>query len=53
VNEGEVAISILSDRNNPNSVVQERKRKRMGSLQIGRYPVTVSQYRAFLDAADG
>ena len=25
----------------------------MGSFQIGRYPVTVGRYRAFLDAADG
>jgi formylglycine-generating enzyme required for sulfatase activity/KaiC/GvpD/RAD55 family RecA-like ATPase len=53
VNGGEVAISILSDPNNANSAVKERTRKRVGSFQIGRHPVTVSQYRAFLDAADG
>jgi formylglycine-generating enzyme required for sulfatase activity len=50
---GEVTISILSDPNNPNSKVKERTRKRVGSFQIARHPVTVSQYRAFLDAADG
>jgi formylglycine-generating enzyme required for sulfatase activity len=50
---GEATISILSDPSNPNSEVKERTRKRVGSFQIARYPVTVSQYRAFLDAADG
>ena len=50
---GEVTISILSDRNEPNSGVTKRIRQRVSCFQIARYPVTVSQYRAFLDAEDG
>ena len=50
---GEVTISILSDRNDPNSGVTKSIRQRVSCFQIARYPVTVSQYRAFLDAEDG
>jgi formylglycine-generating enzyme required for sulfatase activity len=50
---GEVTISILSDPDNPYSEVRQRTRKRLEPFQIARYPVTVVQYRAFLDAADG
>jgi formylglycine-generating enzyme required for sulfatase activity len=50
---GEAAISILSDPNNPHSEVKERTRKRVEPFRIARYPVTVAQYRAFVDVANG
>jgi hypothetical protein len=49
---GEVTISILSRPNDPHSKVKQRTRK-VESFQIACYPVTVAQYRAFLDAKDG
>jgi formylglycine-generating enzyme required for sulfatase activity len=50
---GEATISILSDPENADSEVKQRTPKSVESFQIARYPVTVAQYRAFLDAADG
>lgn len=50
---GEVTILILSDPANANSPVSDRKRKRVAPFRIARYPVTVAQYRAFIDAEDG
>ena len=50
---GEVTISILSDPDNSYSEVKRRTRKRGEPFQIARYPVTLAQYRAFVDAEDG
>lgn len=50
---GEVTISILSDPMNANSPVSDRKRKRVTPFRTARYPITVAQYRAFIDAEDG
>ena len=48
---GEVRIS--TDPTNANSPVSDRKRKRVALSRSARYPVTVAQYRAFVDAEDG
>jgi formylglycine-generating enzyme required for sulfatase activity len=50
---GTVTISILSDPTKPYSEVKDRRRKRVGTFHIARYPVTVAQYRAFIEAKDG
>ena len=50
---GDVTISILSNPSNPWSAVKQRTPKRVEPFQIAGYPVTVAQYRAFVDAEDG
>jgi formylglycine-generating enzyme required for sulfatase activity len=50
---GEVTISILSDPNNPYSETKDTRRKTVGTFRIARYPITVAQYRAFIEADDG
>lgn len=53
VDGGEVTISILSDPTNANSPVEDTKPKRVEPFHIARYPVTVAQCRAFMEAQDG
>ena len=53
VDGGEVTISILSDPNDASSEVADTRRNRVKSLHIARYPITVAQYRAFIEAEDG
>ena len=50
---GEVTISILSDPDNPYSEVKDTRRKTIETFRIARYPITVTQYRAFIKAQDG
>ena len=50
---GDVTVSILSDPNDANSAVKDRLRARVEPFRIGRYPITVAQYSAFIDAEDG
>ena len=50
---GDVTVSILSDPNNPYSEVKDTRRKTVGPFHIARYPITVAQYRAFIEAKDG
>ena len=50
---GNVMISILSDPDKLNSKVKEQASKKVGTFQIARYPITVAQYRAFIEAKDG
>ena len=50
---GDVTVSILSDPNNPYSEVKDTRRKTVGVFHIGCYPITVTQYRAFIEAEDG
>ncbi len=53
VDGGTVTVSILSNPTDANSPVKERKPKRVEPLRVARYPITVAQYRAFIDAGDG
>ena len=50
---GNVMISILSDPDDANSKVKSKRNKKVGPIQIARYPITVAQYRAFIEAKDG
>ena len=50
---GTATISILSDPNNANSPVKDSRRRCVNPFHIARYPVTVAQYRAFIEAEDG
>jgi formylglycine-generating enzyme required for sulfatase activity len=50
---GDVTVSILSDPNNPYSEVEDTRRKTVGTFRIARYPITVAQYRAFIEPTDG
>jgi formylglycine-generating enzyme required for sulfatase activity len=50
---GDVTISVLSNPSDPYSEVKQRTPKRVEPFQIAGYPVTVAQYRAFVDAEDG
>lgn len=50
---GEVTISIVSEPMKWEAPVTDTKRKRVATFQIARYPITVDQYRAFIDAKDG
>jgi formylglycine-generating enzyme required for sulfatase activity/energy-coupling factor transporter ATP-binding protein EcfA2 len=53
VSGGEVTVSILSEPNDPYSEVADTRRKRVEAFHLGRFPVTVAQYRAFIGAKDG
>ena len=53
VPDGNVTISVLSDPNDANSTVKNKLNKKVGPFQIARYPITVAQYRAFIEAKDG
>jgi formylglycine-generating enzyme required for sulfatase activity len=48
-----VTVSILSDPSDPNSKVKDKQPKEVGPFRIARYPITVAQYRAFINADDG
>jgi formylglycine-generating enzyme required for sulfatase activity len=50
---GEVTISILSDPANVSSPVEDTRRRSVEPFRIARYPITVAQYRAFIEAKDG
>ena len=50
---GSATISILSDPTNANSPVADSRRRSVEPCHIARYPVTVAQYRAFIEAEDG
>jgi formylglycine-generating enzyme required for sulfatase activity/energy-coupling factor transporter ATP-binding protein EcfA2 len=50
---GETAIEVLSEPNNLNSPVAERLVESRQPFRISRYPVTVAQYRGFIEASDG
>jgi len=45
---GEPTIEIRSDPNDPSSEVRERLTRTVGRFQIARYPITLVQFRAFL-----
>ena len=47
---GEVTIEIRKDPNDPNPEVTDRLTHTVAPFWIARYPVTVAQFRAFLDA---
>ena len=48
-----VSIDIRSDPSHPGSEVASRRKRKVQSFSISRYPVTVDQYRAFMEAQDG
>ncbi len=50
---GDVTVSILSDLNDPRSEVEYVLPRSITPFRIARYPVTVAQYRAFIQADDG
>ncbi len=50
---GRVTISILSDPNDPRSEPRETLPRSLKPFKITRYPITVAQYRAFIEAEDG
>ena len=50
---GEATVSILTSFNDFKSPVAKRLMERRGPFVISRYPVTVTQYVAFINAEDG
>ncbi len=50
---GTVTVSILSDPNDPYSELEDQRPKKVQAFHIACYPVTVAQYRAFIEAKDG
>ncbi len=53
VSGGEATISILSEPNDPRSEPKETLPRIVNPFKIARYPITVAQYRAFIEAKDG
>jgi formylglycine-generating enzyme required for sulfatase activity len=45
---GEVTVEIRSDPNDPNSEIKERLTRAVEPFSMARYPLTITQFRAFL-----
>jgi formylglycine-generating enzyme required for sulfatase activity len=50
IDSGEVTIDIRANPEDPNSQIRKRLTRPVEAFRMARYPVTIAQFRAFLDA---